>query len=47
MAIENERLKELAFEGKRYFDCNAAAAMPRHRNTNPDWVRWLLQAANY
>jgi tetratricopeptide (TPR) repeat protein len=43
VAIENERLKELAFEGKRYFDLLRSGRYATVTgNTNPDWVRWPI-----
>lgn len=43
VAIENERLKELAFEGKRYFDLQRSGRYAAVTGfTNPDWVRWPI-----
>lgn len=43
VAIEEERFRELAYEGKRYFDLKRTgryAAVTGH--TNPDWLRWPI-----
>ncbi|PSL43917.1 RagB/SusD domain-containing protein [Chitinophaga niastensis] len=46
VAIENERLKELAFEGKRYFDLVRSGRYATVTgNTNPDWVRWPIASS--
>lgn len=42
-AIEEERFRELAYEGKRYFDLKRTgryAIVTGH--TNPDWLRWPI-----
>lgn len=43
LAIEEERFRELAFEGKRYFDLKRTGRYAAVTgNTNPNWLRWPI-----
>lgn len=43
LAIEEERFRELAFEGKRYYDLKRTGRYADVTgNTNPDWLRWPI-----
>jgi tetratricopeptide (TPR) repeat protein len=46
LAIENERLAELAYEGKRYYDLIRTGRYVAVTGfTNPDWQRWPIPAS--